>query len=203
MKWVGITGSIGSGKTTVSSFIEEQGYPVIRADEVARLITQKGSPGLSCIEQEFGPGFLTKSGELDRLALSKLVFENSLQLKKLESLLHPLIQKHVREWRETQRSLGQKLAFYDIPLLFENNLKAHFDSVVCVVSDEEQIIKRVMARSRLSRSEVLKRLSHQVPTMEKVKLSDYVIENNGSLKELKRKVLKLLRDLHIDHHPQE
>lgn len=195
MKWIGITGSMGSGKTTVSNLIEEQGYPVIRADEVSRLITSKGSPGLERITQEFGPGILTGDGELNRPVLAKRVFAKNSELKKLGDLLHPLIQAYVKKWREDQRGNGEKLAFYDIPLLFENNLQSHFDSVVCVTADEELVVSRVMQRNGWSREEILERLSHQVPMQEKSRLSDYVIENNGTLEELKGEVLKVLSHL--------
>ena len=192
---MGITGSIGSGKSTVATLVGEMGFPVIRADEVSRQMTSKGSKGLDQIEKHFGQSLISDDGELDRAALSKLVFGNTAELKILEGILHPLIQAHVRNWREDQEQKGYSMAFYDIPLLFENKLQSNFDSVICVVADEEHILERVKSRSGLAEDEIRKRLSHQVPVAEKVKQSDHVIENNGSMEELKTKVKDLLAEL--------
>lgn len=195
MKWIGITGSIGSGKSTVATLVEELGHPVIRADVVSRQMTSKGSPVLDQIEKEFGKGVFGSDGELDRQALSKLVFGNTERLKKLESILHPPIQKHVRDWRKGREQEGCPMAFYDIPLLYENNLKSQFDSVICVTAGEEQIVQRVQSRSGLSREEILQRLSHQVPMQEKANQSEYVIDNSGNLEDLKKKVKELIAEL--------
>ena len=186
---------MGSGKSTVATLVEELGYPVIRADVVSRQMTSKGSPVLDQIEKEFGRIVFGPDGELDRQAVSKLVFGNADNLRKLESILHPPIQQYVRDWRKDREMEGCPMAFYDIPLLYENNLKSQFDSVICVIADEEQIVERVQKRSGLSREEILQRLSHQVPMQEKARQSEHVIENNGSIEDLKTKVQALIADL--------
>lgn len=192
MKWVGITGSIGSGKSTVAALVEDAGYPVIHADQVSHKMTEKNSEGLKRIVQEFGPGVILPTGDLNRPALADIVFADKVQLKKLESILHPLIQQQVKSWRNIQSEKGSDMAFYDIPLLFENQLQDQFDTVICVVADEALIIERVSRRSGLDEQEVRRRLSHQVPVAEKVRRSDHVIENNGSLEQLKVKVDQLV-----------
>lgn len=195
MKWIGITGSMGSGKSTVSDLIEGMGYPVVRADDISRRMTSRGSVGLQKIVDHFGNNLLNSNGELDRKALADQVFGKADKLKELESILHPLIQQEVLRWRKSQDEAGAKFAFYDIPLLFENNLQKNFDVVICVVAPEEAIVERVIRRSGLSEDEIHKRLSHQVPVNEKIQKSDFVIDNSGTLNELRVKVQKLLTTL--------
>lgn len=195
MKWIGLTGGIGSGKSTVAEILKENGVSVVDADVVAREVTQKTGPGFSPVVQEFGQEILNAQGELDRRKIAEIVFRDPKKLLKLEAILHPLVGAEVKKRRAQLESKGCEFAVYDVPLLFEKKLNTQFDAVVVVNCSLDTQIKRTVARSGLTEREVRDRIAAQVPLSEKVKQADYVIENEGSLAELKIQVSELSRKL--------
>ncbi len=196
MKWYGLTGSIGTGKSTVSHFLRELQVPVIDADQISHQMTQPGTPQFKEIVELFGDQVLNPAGSLDRQKLGKLVFNDKNLLVKLEEILHPQIQKEVRAQRENLEKKGHQFAIYDVPLLFEKNLEKNFDGIISVLSSEKNQIARVKARNpQLSEAEIISRMAHQKPITYKRENSDYVIENDGTIEELKKFVFKLKLNL--------
>lgn len=198
MKWYGLTGGIGSGKTTVAQILRKSGVPVVDADEISRDLTRMGTPCYHAIIQSFGRSILNPEGAIDRKKLGSVVFSNSRKLQELESILHPEVQKKVADWRNQKEQEGYLFAIYDVPLLFEKNLQKNFDKIISVLTSEETQIQRVLKRNpQLSREEVLQRIKSQVPMQTKRAGSHEVIENEGSLAELEKKVHDLQKKLEI------
>lgn len=195
MRWIGLTGGIASGKSTVTQEIKHQGYVVIDADELARRVVAPNSAGLTQVVQTFGQGVIGPDGQLDRKAMGQVVFSNPAKLSQLESILHPLIQAKVKEEKSQLEKRGEKIAFYDVPLLYEKNLAQQFDAVVVVSCSEALQRQRLKKRDGLSEEEVEKRLRAQMPLKEKVQKADFVIVNDGDLPALKGQVARLLQDL--------
>lgn len=195
MKWVGLTGGIASGKSTVAEILRNLGYSVIDADVQAREVSQSGTPGFLEVVQTFGQEILAPSGELDRRKLGQVVFSDRQKREKLESILHPRIQASVKGQKARLEKEGKTLAFYDVPLLFEKNLENQFDVTVAVCSSPEKQVERLKTRNSLSNEEIRHRLNSQLPMFEKEKRADMIIWNNGSLEELRKNVESFLREV--------
>jgi dephospho-CoA kinase len=184
MIWVGITGGIASGKTTASEYLSKKGYPVVNADILAHKVVQKDSPGLTKLIKEFGAQYLTQNGELDRTKMGKLVFNDESARIRLEKIIHPLIQAKVQELKKQFELSGEEIAFYDVPLLFEKNLQKNFDYIMLISCNLKHQRQRLKNRNRLSKNEIESRLNSQLPMNEKLKNSDFVIDNDKSLNDL-------------------
>jgi dephospho-CoA kinase len=196
---MGLTGSVGSGKSTVSEMLRARGNPVIDADELAREVVQPGSPGEAKVLKAFGRSVFDESGRLDRKKMAALVFSDPEKLKMLESIVHPLVQAQTRAKRTELAGAGHKMAFYDVPLLFEKKLEPQFDGLVVVFADLETCVRRVMARSSWTRDEALRRIQNQLAIEEKIKKSHWVVHNNGTREELEQEVEKLIQDIGRKH----
>lgn len=194
MKWIGLTGGLGSGKSTVASFLRVKGWPVIDADQIAHQVLAPGSAGLTKVLEHFGKDLLLPNGELDRRALGMRVFGHPERLLELERIVHPLVQDEVSRQRQALQQAGFQKAFYDVPLLFEKNLEG-FDSVVVVTSSPTVIHGRLKSRNAWSDEEISKRIASQIPLTEKEKRADHVIRNDGGLGELEDAVDRLLARL--------
>ncbi|MBX7231180.1 MAG: dephospho-CoA kinase [Bdellovibrionales bacterium] len=200
--WIGLTGGLGSGKSTFAHILKEMGFTVISADVMAYKAVEPGTLGLKKIAQEFGPEFLNPKGELLRKKLGQYVFADKEKLKKLESFIHPEIKTLVEKQKQEALARGEKILFYDVPLLFEKHLKSNFDMVIVVNSSQENQIHRTMSRDGLNKTDVLQRMSHQIPLEEKCRAADFVIDNNGSIENLKVQAQKLISQLKklVDFH---
>lgn len=186
MKWVGITGGLGCGKSTLARLLQDRGFPVIDADSIAKQVVGPGTPGLRDVIKEFGAEILASDGSLNRAALSQLVFTQPSALDRLEKIIHPLVQSEVKKQKEILERNGQALAFYDVPLLFEKNLQDQFDAVLVVACSEGQQRLRLKNRNHWSDDEIARRIQAQLPLLEKVRLADFVIWNDSDLDHLKR-----------------
>lgn len=187
---IGLTGNIGSGKSTVSRRLAELGAEVIDTDQVARDVVAPDTPGLEKIVREFGPGVLGSSGELDRAGMASLVFNNPGARARLEAIIHPevirVVALRISDYLEGRGIT--LLLVVEAPLLIEAGMHGMMDEIwVVTVSPEEQV-KRVMARSGLSREDVLNRIKAQMPQEEKLKYADRVIDNSGNIEETIRQV---------------
>ena len=195
LKWIGLTGGIATGKSTFSKILRDLGWPVVDADTLARKVVAKGSPGLKSIVAKFGEDVLNTQGELDRKSVGKLIFEDQEKRLLLESILHPLIQvernKEKRKLEETQ----VEIAFYDVPLLFEKEMKDEFDATVLVYAKPEKQKERLRLRDNLSDVDIDRRLNSQMPIDKKMKLADYVVFNEGSEFDLKSNALTVVSQL--------
>ncbi len=194
MLWVGLTGGLGSGKSSVAQILRNQGFTVVDADELARQAVGRGEPGLTKVQARFGSQILNSSGELDRARLAEMVFADPKALADLEQIIHPIVRARCLEKRVEAESSGAQVAFYDVPLLFEKKMEDQFDSVVVVACSEEEQVRRAMAREGVTREKVLQRLKNQIPLNEKILRADYVVDNSGSREDLEREVQKLIQN---------
>jgi dephospho-CoA kinase len=176
----GLTGGLGSGKSTVAAHFRRRGLPVIDADALAREVVAPDSPGLAEIVREFGAEVL-QGAELDRPKLAALVFGDPAARQRLESITHPRIQA-LRDARLSELGArGEPLACYEVPLLFEKGLEATLRPVVVVSVPEALQVERAQQRDRASEAMTRSRLAAQLPLAEKAARADHVIDNSGSL----------------------
>ncbi len=183
---VGITGGIGAGKTTVSNYLENKGYPIINADNIAKNILQNNNDIQKKIIEEFGEQSYI-DGKYNASFISQCVFgtqDDNQSLHKLNKIVHPQVLEDIINEVEQLASVGQKIIFVDIALLFELNLEEGFDYIITVYADDEQRLQRVAERSKLSYEEIKARFVTQIAQEEKMRYSDFTIENNKTLEEL-------------------
>lgn len=195
MRWIGLTGGIASGKSTVAYLLRNKGIPVVDADEISRHLTAQHGAGLKSIVRYFGSDIVSSEGDLDRKKLGAMVFSDAKKLSVLENILHPMVQAEVLEKRKSLVSEGVRFAFYDVPLLFEKNLQPQFDAIVVVSADLETQKQRLKLRNNLSDNEVLARIQAQLPMSVKEKQADFVINNHGSMQDLENQVNDLIEKL--------
>jgi dephospho-CoA kinase len=180
MKRIGITGGIGSGKSTGASYLMELGFPVLDTDDVARSVVAPGSEGLSEIVTEFGTGILARDGSLDRAALAAVVFSDPAARVRLEGLLHPRIQRVWSDFLSAREMHGARAACVVIPLLFEKAYQARFDVVIAVGCSSATQWARLQARG-WAPDAIRSRLSAQWSTDAKMAAADHVVWNEGTL----------------------
>lgn len=181
---IGLTGNIGSGKSTVARRLAELGARVIDADQVAREVVRPGTPGLQEIVEHFGPGILDGRGELDRKKLAALVFADPGARARLNEITHPRIKEAIRREIASRPAgpapgAGPAVTVIEAPLLIEVGLHRDVDEVWVVRIDEENQIRRLMARDGLNVAEARQRLAAQLPQEEKLKIARRVIDNSG------------------------
>ena len=185
---VGLTGGIGSGKSTVARMLASRGAAVIDADRLARAVVAPGTPTLAKIVERFGATFLTAEGELDRRRLGQRVFGDPEALAALNGIVHPAVAEAMQAEATAARDSGASVIVYDVPLLFENGLERMYRPVIVVTVDPEVQRDRILARDGLSPEEIEARISAQMPLSEKVARADIVIDNNGDLAATERQV---------------
>lgn len=189
---IGLTGSIASGKSTISAMLKEKGYPIIDADLVARLVVEPGTATLSEIERVFGDQVMNKDGTLNREALGQLIFHEPAKRKQLNDLMHPAIRAEMLRQRDELFEQGEKTLIMDIPLLFESHLQHFVDKILVISVTEEMQLQRLMQRNSLSEEEAKARIRSQLPISEKEKGADAVIYNNGSIEQSKVQLERIL-----------
>ena len=194
MEVYGLTGGIGSGKSTVAEMLEEYGIPVVSADELSRMVVSPGSHGLADVVEAFGAEVLDDKGELDRKRMGQIVFTTPERRRQLEAILHPRIRERYEQVLDALEKAGHKVMVYEVPLLFEKNLdqQDEFKGVILVTATTDTRIARVKARDVLTTDDVLARMRAQMPEQEKRARADYVIHNDGDLDDLRREVEHLL-----------
>lgn len=172
-KIVGLTGGIGSGKTTVAKMFEKLGVPIYIADFEAKNITNEAST-LALIEKEFGSQVI-RDGQLDRAAMAKIVFSNPDKLKQLNAIIHPLVDAHFKEW--VKKKTDEKFVIKEAAILFETNMHLKCDYVITVTAPVEVRINRVLERDNTSEQEIRNRMNNQWTDEKRIALSDFIIEN--------------------------
>lgn len=189
MMIIGLTGGIGSGKSTASSRFAEHGVTVINADHIAREVVTTDSPALRAIAERFGPDILQPDGSLNRTALREIVFDDQHQLDWLEQLTHPLIEAIIRQRLQTSRQPEEPpYRMLESPLLLETQQKNLVDRVLLIDSPEALQIERVAGRDNNSGTQVKKIIASQMPREKKLSLADDVIENTATREELYQQV---------------
>lgn len=172
---IGVTGGIGTGKTTVCKIFEAMGYPVFYADTEAKNVMVDNKDLVEDIKGIFGAEVYSKEGKLDRVYLSRIVFQDRHKLDKLNALVHPATIKAYENWERQQQA---ELTFKEAALLFETGTYKLSDYNLLIVAPQELRIKRVMERDQLTREAVLARIDKQMIDEEKRKLADFVIDND-------------------------
>lgn len=187
-KVIGITGSMGSGKSAVSSIVKEI-YPVIDCDKINADLLLPDHDGFNELKKN-GLIELDRNGFIDKGKLSLSMFNDENVKIQVENILHPLIFKKMKEWIDLQES---ELVFVEMPLLFEVDATKYFDSIWCIVVSENIALERLEKYRNISKEEAKRRLAHQMNLQVKMDKSDSVIYNDGSLHELKEKVLEAIK----------
>lgn len=195
LAWIGLTGGIATGKSTVSGLIRAHGIPVVDADELAREVIRPQTKGLQQVVSLFGPDVLAADGSLDRARMGQIVFRDRQKLDQLENIIHPLIRERVEELKRELRGAGHRIAIYDVPLLFEKNMESLFDGVIVVACGFEQQLQRFIARNGVDEVTARARIAQQLPIEDKVKRADWIVDNSGSKAQLEKNVKVLLEEL--------
>lgn len=198
-KLIGLTGGIASGKSTVSSILENRGYRIIDADKIARDIVEVGSPAYIEILKEFGENILLKDGSINRKSLGRLVFSDSKLLKKLEDITHPYIFKGIRKLID-EYCIYDDIIFVDLPLLYESckyleKYFIEFDEIWLVYIDEKTQLKRLMSRDNLDVKEAMARINAQISMEDKSKRSTKIIDNRGNISDLIADIDRVIEEL--------
>ncbi len=189
---IGLTGGIGTGKSTVSRMFERLGAVVIDADAIVHELQAPGTPLLQEMVGAFGASILDAEGALDRAALAELVFRDPEARARLNALVHPRVAAEMARRLHEARAAGAPLVVLDIPLLLETG-RGGFDAVVVVYAPEEVQVRRQMERDGCSRQEAEARVRAQMSIEEKRRRADYVIDNSGTLEETERQVREVVR----------
>ncbi|MDM1299895.1 dephospho-CoA kinase [Empedobacter falsenii] len=182
----GITGGIGSGKSTAAKFFEELGIPVYNSDTRAKTIQNENSEVKVKIIAAFGEEAYNENG-LNKPFISKQVFQNNEKLKLLNSIVHPAVFQDFEDWKKAQKS---DIVMKEAAILIESGSYKDCDVVISVVVDIETRIARTIERDGLSREEILARINNQISDEERIAKSDFIIDNNGDLAHLKNEVKK-------------
>lgn len=192
---VGLTGGIASGKSTVSRIFQENGVPVVCADDLARRAVEPGSSGLEEIRRVFGIGVFDAQGELDRAAMAKIVFQDKEARKLLESIIHPAVSREKDRILAELENQGHEIVIVDVPLLYESSWQKSFDLVIVAYAPRDLQQQRLIQRDHMSPQEAQARLEAQMDIGEKKRLADRVIDNTGDLEHTRLQVENVLRQL--------
>jgi len=195
MKVIGLTGGIGSGKSTVSQFLAELGAIIVDADKVGHEALKPGSKVWQQVVNEFGKSIVTAGGDIDRAKLGELVFSNHTARARLNRIMHPPMYNTVKARLEEYRRKGVKVVVLEAPLLLEASWTSLVNEVWVTVAPEATVLKRLRERSGLSEQKARARIHSQLPTEARMRHADVVIDTDGSLDELKEKVNELWQRL--------
>lgn len=190
---VGLTGGVASGKSTVAGVLADLGAVVIDADALAREVVEKGTPGLDRVVAEFGEGLLTPEGDLDRPAMGRLVFGDADARRRLEAIVHPLVFERYAEL-EAAAPAGA-VVVHDIPLLAESGRAGDFDAVVVVDVPREVQVERMLRDRGWTREDAESRIAAQATREQRLAVATHVVENTGSLEDLRARVSELYAEL--------
>ena len=175
---VGLTGSVASGKSTVAGWMREKGIAIHDADAVVHSLLAKNGKAVAEIIATFGSAMGTSDGGINRKKLGGHVFANSADREKLESILHPLIRQHRDQFLQDQKCLGSQIVVLDVPLLYETAGDGLCDYVIVVRADEETIRRRALSRPDMTVEKLSSILARQMPTSEKCRLADFVLDTD-------------------------
>ena len=181
MKIIGLTGGIGTGKSTVSAYLAQKGCKIIDADLISHQMTEAGSPCLAEIKAAFGEDVFLRDGNLDRKKVGRLVFADATKKKTLEQIItRRVIEKTLRILQDC-RAQQEDLVVLDAPLLFECGMQRYTDETWLGVCRTETRLRRIAARDGLAEEDIQKRIANQMSTEQKEKLADYIIDNSRDL----------------------
>ncbi|MDD5015077.1 MAG: dephospho-CoA kinase [Atribacterota bacterium] len=195
---VGLTGGIVGGKSTIASMFRNLGAKIIDADKLGHSIILPDKPAWRKIVKLFGEDVLKGDLTIDRKKLGKIVFEDQVLLQKLNKITHPEIIKIIKKEINSARNKTynqQKILMIDAALIYETKIDKFMDKIIVIYIDKDEQIKRLIKRNNLSKDEASQRIKSQMPVEEKVKMADYIIDNNNSLDKTKKQVVKIWEEL--------
>jgi dephospho-CoA kinase len=185
MRLIGLTGGIGTGKSSVAGFLRGLGVTVIDADEATRAVQAPGTEGLRLLADAFGEEILTPEGALDRPRLAAIAFADPKARQRLNEIVHPLVRRWMAERQREAAARGDPLVVLDVPLLFETRGTDGLDAVILVYAPEELQLKRLTELRGMDERAARERIAAQMPIDEKRRLASHVILNTGTLDELR------------------
>ncbi|MCR5794898.1 MAG: dephospho-CoA kinase [Solobacterium sp.] len=189
---IGITGTIASGKTSLSIILKRRGYSVFNCDQYARSATNRGNICFDSIVHTFGEGILCDNGDIDRKKLADIVFKDEEERKKLNAIVHPYVIAGMKRFFANHEN---EIAFAEVPLLFEAGLEDYFDEVCVITCSKETAVRRMMEDRDYTEAEALARYESQIPPEEQIAKADKVLYNDGTLRELNTEVNLWVRHL--------
>ncbi|WJY97478.1 Dephospho-CoA kinase [Corynebacterium fournieri] len=192
MKKVGLTGGIGSGKSTVARLLANAGFPVVDADQIAREIMEPGSPVLERVAEEFGADILDDEGVLDRSELARRAFASKEATERLNAITHPAIRAESERRFAAAETAGETAVIYDMPLLVDLGLHSGMDLTVVVDVDVEERVRRLVEKRGLDEADARARMGQQIDDATRLAAADVVIDNSGSLDALEPQVAALV-----------
>ena len=188
MYMIGLTGGIGSGKSTVAALMRQRGFPVVDADQVARDNMEPGSPVLAAVAEEFGADLLGTDGALDRGELARRAFASEEATQRLNAITHPAIRAESARRFAALEAAGERAAVYDMPLLVELGMDQDMDMTVVVDVNPEERVRRLVAHRGLDEADARNRIARQIPDVERRAAADVVLDNNGTEDKLAQQV---------------
>ena len=194
MKLVGLTGGVGSGKSTVAEMMRELGAEVVDADEATHAVYEPGSPGFDAVVREFGNAYVD-GGRIDRSRLGELVFRDDDARRRLNSIVHPLVRDWMAQRTAEAAERGAEVVVQDVPLLFENGLERLFSSVVLVYVPEELQVERLVSGRGFAPERARAMIAAQMPIENKRGLAHHVINNSGTREETQAQVKAVWKQL--------
>jgi len=189
---VGLTGGIGTGKSTVSDILRSENIKIIDADSIAKEVLEKNSQILEMVRTQFGSGFFDWRGEFRRKEFGNHIFRFPKQRIKYESIIMPYIKQSIEENTKAYEKKGEKIIIIDAPTLIENNLHVEMDYVILVCADKSAQIQRVMSRDKLTKVEAVSRINSQMSMEEKKEYANIIIDNNTDLIDTQKQVYDLI-----------
>lgn len=194
MKLVGLTGGVGSGKSTVADMLRRLGADVVDADEATHAVYEPGTPGFDAVVREFGERYV-RDGRIDRARLGELVFSDPDARRRLNDIVHPLVRDWMAQRTAEAVERGAEVVVQDVPLLFENSLERLFSSVILVYAPKEVQIERLVSGRGLTPSRAREMIAAQMPIEEKRGRAHHVINNSGSLEDTQAQVTAVWKQL--------
>ena len=195
MLLVGLTGNIGSGKSTVAQLLSERGATIIDADVLSRRAVELGTPGYTAIVERWGTSILAPSSSIDRGALRRIVFTEPAELEQLNAIVHPEVERMRSALVEQARQRGDQLVVCDIPLLFERRMTDDFDRIVLVDAPRPIRLERLVRERALRETEAMDMIVAQMPAELKRARANHVIDNDGTLTQLDQRVTEVWGEL--------
>lgn len=193
MKKIGLTGGIGSGKSTVAKLLSEHGFVVVDADKIAREIMEPGSPVLDEVAAAFGDDLINEDGSLDRGELARRAFVDKQSTEKLNSITHPAIRAESERRFAAAEAAGEPAVVYDMPLLVELGMHRDMDLTVVVDVDAEERVRRLTDSRGLDEADARARIAQQIDADTRNAAADVIIDNNGAEADLKPQVERLTK----------
>ena len=191
---IGITGSIGTGKSTVSNYLISKGYSVVDADKISKGAYNVGSNGYKTILEVFGEEILNSNGEVDRKKIKKIVFDNSNMLQRLNMAIHPIIINEIEKEIEILLE-SQNVVFLDAPLLIETELHKKVNKIIVVICDKNEQINRIIKRDKITADMAISIINSQMSIDEKLKFADYIVYNNSTIENLYSQVDEIILEI--------